>query len=373
VKLAFFSPLPPARTGVADYSAGLLGELRRHARVDVLEAPRSGYDNSIYQLGNNPLHQAVYRAAVAAPGIAVLHDALLHHLLLGMFHVEHYVEEFVHNYGQWTRDLARELWRGRSRATSDARYFQYPMLRRVAEASRAVVVHNPAARRRVLEAAPGARVVEIPHYFERPALSGDGRATRDRLGIATNEIVVSTFGYLRESKRIPSVLKAMEGLPRARFLLVGEFVSAEFEQALEPQLEASGAVRLGRVPEEEFWRLAEITDICVNLRSPSAGETSGVGIRMMGLGKPVVVTRGEEVAAFPELSVIRIDPGQAEVEMLAHYLRALAASAEMRREIGARAAAYIAERHSLEDAARMYLELAEETAQRPLRVSIRGG
>lgn len=362
MKLAFVSPMPPARTGVADYSAGLVVALRRHAEVDVVAEVPSGCDNAIYQVGNNPLHLAAYRAALARPGITVLHDAVLDHLLLGTLSEQEYVEEFVYNYGEWMRDLARELWQSRSRSAADARYFQYPLLRRVVERSRAVVVHNPGARRMVEAAVPSARVVEIPHYFVLRPLPGEGRRTRDRLGIASDEVVVATFGYLRYSKRIGSTLSALEAVPRARFLLAGEFVSAEMERSIEPLLKARRVIRLGYVPEDEFWRLAEITDICVNLRDPSAGETSGIGIKMMGIGKPVLVTASEETESFPDLSVIRIDPGEAEVEMLACYLRALAESEEMRQEIGRRAARHIAGRHRLEKAAEMYLDLAASTA-----------
>src|ERR1039457_7270133 len=76
----FFSPLRPARTGVADYAAALLTELRRHGRVEVAPA-RS--DAALYHLGNNPLHAGVYRRAIEKPGVVVLHDAALNHFFLG--------------------------------------------------------------------------------------------------------------------------------------------------------------------------------------------------------------------------------------------------------------------------------------------------
>lgn len=354
--------MPPARTGVADYSAGLVGEMRRHASVDVLEAPRPGYDNWIFQLGNNPLHLAAYRAALAQPGIAVLHDAVLHHLLLGTLDEQSYLDEFAYNYGEWMRDLARELWRSRSRSAADPRYFSYPLLRRVVERSRAVVVHNPAAARMVREAVPDARVAEIPHYFVPPRLPGERGRTRDNLGLVPGETLVAVFGYLRDSKRVGSVLKAMPAVPWVKLMLVGEFVSCELERSLEPLLAAQKVIRFGHVPEAEFWRLAEATDICVNLRYPGAGETSGIAIKLMGIGKPVLVTNSEETSALPELSVIRIDAGEAEVEMLAHYLRALAESEELCCEIGRRAASHIADRHTLQGAVHLYLELARATA-----------
>ncbi len=87
--VGFFSPLPPARTGVADYSAALLAELRRHGRVQV--APGQS-DVALYHLGNNGLHAAIYRQALERPGVVVLHDAVLHHFLLGQLDRSAYIE-----------------------------------------------------------------------------------------------------------------------------------------------------------------------------------------------------------------------------------------------------------------------------------------
>src|SRR5207249_322024 len=134
----------PAHTGVADYAVSLLGALRRLGTVDVMP---SRADVWLYHLGNNQFHGEIYRRALARPGVVVLHDALLQHLFLGSYDEPEYMEEFVYNYGEWHRDLARQLWRGRASSGSNHRYYGYPMLRRIAEVSRAIVVHNPAAAR----------------------------------------------------------------------------------------------------------------------------------------------------------------------------------------------------------------------------------
>src|SRR4029077_11842764 len=76
----YFAPLPPARTGVADYSATLLGALRQRGTVNV-NASRA--DVFLYHLGNNQLHREIYRRALARPGVVVLHDAVLQHFFLG--------------------------------------------------------------------------------------------------------------------------------------------------------------------------------------------------------------------------------------------------------------------------------------------------
>jgi hypothetical protein len=108
----FFSPMPPARTGVADYSAALLKELRRSGSVRLND---SGADARLYHLGNNQLHRSIYERALAQPGVVVLHDAVLQHFFLGWLTETEYVAEFIHNYGEWNRGFAERLWRNRAR------------------------------------------------------------------------------------------------------------------------------------------------------------------------------------------------------------------------------------------------------------------
>src|SRR5271167_1911242 len=124
MKIGLYSPMPPAPTGVADYSAALLDALRNLGTVEVDAAD---CDVALYHVGNNGLHREIYQRALARPGVVVLHDALLQHFYLGMLDAEAYVEEFVFNYGEWSRGLAWDLWAGRARSGADPRYFAYPM------------------------------------------------------------------------------------------------------------------------------------------------------------------------------------------------------------------------------------------------------
>jgi len=360
VTVGFYSPMPPARTGVADYAAALVAELRRHGHVKM--APVE-CEVALYHLGNNPLHAEIYRRALERPGVVTLHDAVLHHFLLGQLDQAGYIQEFVYNYGEWNRGLARELWRGRAASASDSRYFQRPLLRRVAERARAVVVHNPAAAHAVKEHAPDARVVEIPHLFQAPAQPGEEEVTRyrRRLGIEPETFLFGVFGFLRESKRLPAVLEAFADLhrenPRTALLVAGEFVSTDLERAVEPLLRAPGVVRLGYLEEHEFWLAAAAVDACINLRYPAAGETSGITIRLMGIGKPVMVTDAVECARFPEDACLRIAPGAAERESLREHMILLTSISEVAHAIGQRAAGHIAAHHRVERVGNQYWDL----------------
>jgi len=354
VKVGYFAPLPPAPTGVADYAEALLKALRAHGEVKV-DSPG---DVNLYHVGNNQLHAAIYDRALKEPGVVVLHDAVLQHFFLGRFTEAQYVDEFVFNYGEWLRDFGAQLWRERARSAADPRYFAWPMLKRIAESAREVVVHNPAAAAIVRKHAPEAPIVEIPHLFETPELPNlaDTLRFRDSLGLAPRTLLVGLFGHQRESKRLPVVLRAMERAweagADARLLIAGAFASSDLERALAGRLSDPRIIRTGYLA--DFWRYAAAMDLCVNLRYPTAAETSGIAVRMMGIGKPVVFSDGEEIARIPENACLRVETGLLEEEMLADYIVWLAGDPEIVREIGLRAAAHIAKHHSPEAAADQY-------------------
>jgi glycosyltransferase involved in cell wall biosynthesis len=350
----FYSPLPPARTGVADYAARLLAELQRHGNVEV--APER-CEVALYHLGNNRLHAAIYRRALEHPGVVVLHDAVLHHFFLGQLDRKAYIDEFAYNYGDWSRDLAADLWRERASSAADDRYFRFPMLKRILERSRAVVVHNPGAARMVREHAPATPLIEIPHFFDAPDLPPAAEVIRYRqgLGIGAGSLVFGVFGYLRESKRLESVLRAFGRLPQgARLLVAGASVSSDLEHALAPLLRHPGIIRLPYLAPRDFGLAASAADACINLRYPAAGETSGMTIRMMGMGKAVLVTDAEECSLFPEDACIRVAAGIAERESLWRHMVLLTSLPEVARSIGQQGARHIGENHRIEEAARRY-------------------
>jgi len=361
MKVGYFSPLPPAATGVADYSAALLPHLRALGQVEVgVEVDANQYDVALYHIGNNSLHRKIYECALVQPGVSVLHDAVLQHLLLGALDRDAYIEEMIYNYGEQARELGQQLWQERSRSGADARYFAHPMLKRIATVSRGIIVHNPAAANIVRQHAPSALITEIPHFFSAPALplEADTLRFRTKLGIGPETLLVGTFGHQRETKRLSVLLRAFHRVIQTgadiRLLVSGGFVSKAFENAIGPLLDHPAILRTGYLPEPDFWRYAAATDLCVNLRYPSAGETSGIAIRMMGIGKPVLFTQSEAVARIPETACIRVDTGPAEEEMLAEYILWLARDHAAVKEIGRRAAEHIACHHAPEKIAQQY-------------------
>ncbi len=266
-----------------------------------------------------------------------------------------------------TTATGAKIWRAscggrRSRSAADPEYFRYPMIKRVAERSRAVIVHNPRAAALVDEHVRGAKVHEIPHLFALPAdLPPQSEVIRWRagLGVASHTFLVGVFGHLRESKRLLALLRAFRRARRAAdmtLLVAGDFVSADLARAAEPLLRNEPAscglaistnANSGCAPPR--WMLASTCVI------PWPGETSGIAIRLMGLGKTVLVSAGEETSRFPEAACVRVDPGQAEEEMLAEYLVWLARCPRRLRAPSANARpSYIREHHAPARVAGLY-------------------
>ncbi len=356
MKVNYDAPPPSAASGVAAYAAVLLIALR--ARGDVGRFPKA--DVSLYHLGNNQLHLGAYRRALAQPGVVVLHDAVLNHFFLGSLTANQYIDEYVYNYGEWSRPLAAQLWRERAGSGSDARYFDAPMLKRIATTSKAVIVHNPGAAEMVRRHAPAASIIEIPHFYQdepAPEVS-DVIRYRSSLGVQPGTFLFGVFGYIRESKRLLTILRAFDSLHRALpsscLLVAGRIISRDLERAAHPLLQNPGIIRRPFLSTGDFRLAAHAVDACVNLRVPAAGETSGIAIRLMGTGRPVILSEGAEIARFPAGSCLRIQAGVAERADLFEHMSVVAVVPFMAREIGLRAAGHVQSRHRLEPIADQY-------------------
>jgi glycosyltransferase involved in cell wall biosynthesis len=240
------------------------------------------------------------------------------------------------------------------------------MLKRIVTSARAIVVHNPAAAAIVRTHAPDSKVIEIPHLFVAPELPSvaDTLRFRDQLGLAPRTLLAGVFGHQRESKRLPIVLRALDRAwssgADVRLLIAGRFESSDLERSLAGQLCDPRILRAAYLPEPDFWRYAAAVDLCINLRYPTAAETSGIAIRLMGIGKPVAFSNGAEIANIPGNACLRIETGAAEEELLASYLGWLARDREAAEEIGRRAAEHISAHHALETVAARYWAVLKE-------------
>ena len=371
MKVAYYSPLPPERSGIADYSALLLPALRRRIDVAVVKRgrrrPPPGTDVCVYHVGNDPeVHGWMLEALRGRPGVVVLHEFVLHHLVagltLGRRDVATYLAAMEREAGLVGRLLGLGVVDGCIPPLWENRPEDFPLAGLVLDATddAGLIVHSRYVAERAREAGYGGPIWHIPH----PAWPAPATRPVD-LGPGP---VVGCLGYLNETKRIPQLLDAFR-LVRARhadarLLLVGA-VSPRFD--LDERLEGlEGAVlREHYVDEQRFFDLMAACDVCVNLRAPTMGETSGSAIRALSLGLPLVVSDVGWFAELPGTAVFKVPVDEHEVETLARGIELLVAEPELRRAMGETARDYVAREHDLERVADRYAAALEQAAGGP--------
>jgi hypothetical protein len=237
------------------------------------------------------------------------------------------------------------------------------MLRRIAERSRGVIVHNPGAAAIVRTANSTTPVEIIPHFCEIAAPPDPAVTARFRqqLGIGQDVTLFGIFGYLREPKRVIQCIETFKKLhlakPKTALLLAGEVVSTDLARLLGTEPPHPAIFRKGHLRDEDFRIAGASVDCCLNLRYPGVGETSGIAVRLMGQGKLVIVTDSAENADFPPQAVLRVTPGVAESAELFDHMILVTEFPAMAREIGSEARLHIQRHHSLDTVARRFWEV----------------
>jgi glycosyltransferase involved in cell wall biosynthesis len=364
MRIAFFSPLPPARSGIADYSEALLAALKAYVEVDVFASAPTAFDPGryeaiLYQIGNNGFHDFVYEAALRYPGFIVLHESNLHHLITDLTirrnDWDGYIRECEYNGGAAARVYAERV----RKLEVGPDYEGLPMTRRILETARGVVVHSRFMQSEVRAAGYTGPVAVIPHGAWIP--EADRNGYRHKLGLDESAPLIGIFGFLKPYKRIAESLRAFRRLirlaPQARMILVGE-PHPEFPLAsMVRSMDLDAHVRvLGFQPIEEFTGYLGACDIVLNLRYPTVGESSGTLLRSLGLGKAVLVSGIGSFQEFPDDVCLKVPVGAGEEDLIFEYLNLLVSRPEVARALGAGAKAYVSEKCNWAAVAKQYAD-----------------
>ena len=369
MKLAYFSPMPPEQTGIADYSALLLPALRKRVEVQVVRrgtrrAPR-GTDVALYHVGNNPdAHAWIVDALRRVPGVVVLHDFVLHHLVAGMTVGRRdghgYLDLMEREHGVVGRLLGHGVLDKRIPPLWESRPEDFPLATFVLEHATAVIVHSRYVRDRARAAGYEGPIDVVPHPAWTPPSVGPERVSEG--------VVVGCFGVVNSSKRIPELLRATADVRRAHpeltLLLVGS-TSPGFDLDRRLQrlgLDEAGLAREPWVDEARLWALMGGSDVLVNLRHPTMGETSGSVIRGLSLGKPLVVSDVGWFSELPPEVAVKVAPDDLEVETLTAALELLASRADVRAAMGSAAAELATREHAVDRVADLYVAALEKAA-----------
>ena len=375
LRLGIWSPLPPSPSGVADYVVESLPALLAHAdlhlvaedaeRVDpalrrrfavhsAADAPDADLD--VYHLGNSPDHAFAYRRALRVPGVAVLHEWSLHHLVLHETvergDVAAYLREMRRAHGERGTFVARQVARALG---GDLLPALFPLSDRVLERSLAVVALTAAVTARVARRLPARPRLHLRHHLSLPLDPLPSRAeARRALGLGADALIVTAPGLATATKGLRPAMRALGRLRRAHptlhLVVAGDRDPRLPLAAWAEEAGLGGAWTLTeRLALPDFVRQLSAADVVLGLRFPSHGEMSGALVRALGVGRPVLVTAGTPAAdEFPEGVVVPVAPGPREEDELVAMLGHLFADPALRETIGRLARAHVFEHHAMD-------------------------
>jgi glycosyltransferase involved in cell wall biosynthesis len=413
-RIAFFSPLPPRKSGVSDYSALLLQELKRTYAIDLYHGsgyipepalveggfdccdarlfPRRAavrdYHGVVYQMGNSRYHRFLYETMLRHPGVVTLHD-----FCLAGFHLDHFYrqgrlrESFRDELLRWYPDQADEIarvlapsdWNFEALALGCAERGWY-LNRKVLACAERLVVHSPWCLERLRATAPeeAGRAVVIPHgIWTRTITSEERAAIRGRFGIPRDALMIASFGFIHPDKMSPEALDAFRAVarsdPSALFIFAGEEADGGAVRRHAAALGLTERVRfLGRQAMPDFTDLIAVSDLGVNLRRPPTnGETSGALLYLLASGVATIVTDVATFSDYPDHAVRKVRWESEGPDGLGHALRTLAADPAAREALGRAAQDHTRAHHEWPRVAQLYVDVIERChAERNAR---RGG
>lgn len=337
--IAMVGPLPPERSGIAEYSAGLVAMLRDLGlRVDTVtngDVERAGVqqviddlrtaDAVVYQMGNHPIYHGWMLPLMArVPGIVHLHDLVLHHMVAGVLNEEQRLtgDEYAGVLGKWhtvsevkSAGLAlrcgKPIWN-----TDDVVHF--PLHQVATKFATEVVVHSQYSADRIIREFPWLPVTVVPQLY--PVVAS--HRVRERLS------TIALMGGGQMNRRFDWIVQALVAIAGDLDHPLTLEIAGEVEPAVQRVLEGLAGidnvtlVNHGHVGDDEFWNVFERADLMIALRQPTMGEASAVVSKAMQAGLPTIVSDQGWYAELPAC-VKKIVPTDDCPQVLATLLRRL--------------------------------------------------
>jgi glycosyltransferase involved in cell wall biosynthesis len=338
-RVAYVSPLPPQRSGVADYSYRLLERLSEHCEIDafvdaslgdqegppgvhvspihsfqVVEGLRAGYDRVLICLGNSEHHAAALDLLRRRGGTVLAHDVRL----TGLYgYASVYRQEFEQRslaqilVDMYERTVDTEIARSGSITVEDAEQHGILMAREAIALADAYIVHSDyAAELARRDAAPEHRhkVRVAPFAFPDP---GEFSALP-----RSQQLSVGTFGVVAPVKQTEKVVDAFSVIAARRgdctLIVAGPPAGAGDYERIQARVDRLGLARRvrlrGELDAESFKQAIASTTVAVQLRAASMGESPASVGDCLAAGIPTVVTSVGAARELPDAVVVKVAP-----------------------------------------------------------------
>ena len=325
--MLYASPLPPQKSGISDYSVALIKALSKVYDITlytgnyVLDEPslaeypvlRHGYDDidfdlfdyRVYNIGNHPgFHGFIYEAAIKHPGMVILHDYMLYFLFTGYYQKRNdlysklYSENDLNSFLTVKRAVKKN---GPDLLNQPELTFSLSLNKELLSSGNKIMVHSEYAREKVLSTGfiteDKVRKINLLAHVD----TNDEIISKEDLfakyNIPMDAFVISSLGYIAPTKlnrEICEAVKSISGYSTKKLC----YVMAGDGEYVDDELEFGKIIKTGYVGEKEFNSFVSHSDLIINLRNPTVGETSGAMIRILQLGKASIVN---DIGWFAEI------------------------------------------------------------------------
>ena len=340
--IAFWTPLPPTKSGIADFGHNLLVHLAAHSQIKIYTSPTTQLSQSfdsnsfggriysygdykqeqedyinIYQIGNDARHLPIYKQALTKPGVVLLHDLSISPMIYTYFinrlgaNSEFY-SAFEYSEGKSQLEKLFALERQKDNITINTFLKQNYMLRQLLEASHQVVTFLPLAESKL-------RSCYFVNNVKNVFLGGkeidaslkriETSQLRNDLNLSKTSFIIGVFGFVIPSKQIETIIKALNRLrkthPQVRLLIVGEIMTAYgYDQKIKKLIKEfcleEYVTFIGYVNDTEFEKYLLAVDSVVVLRNQSNFQMSGIIPRAISASKPLILSKISEWEFLPQ-------------------------------------------------------------------------
>lgn len=393
--LVIVSPYPPLKTGVADYAKALVDLLKDdYQLVLVVESLSTTYSlgefpgqvidadeflnrfelhkRVLYHIGNSQFHDYILNLLAKVPGVVVLHDFYIGESLLA-------VANFINKSDLFLTKLldghgSAAIWSAASDGLLGLSK-KFPCSLQVLNQATKCIVHSEHAAKLAVywygEDAL-AKIAVIPH-LKKLGRSLDNQKSAKlyrNLGIEPDDFIFSTYGFGGPLKGHQQIIQAWMGSEfsknsRNKLMIIGDYPDPHYLERIKSLIRISGGAQniifTGYSSPEDYEDYLRVTDVAIQLRLESRGESSGTLLDCLAFGIPTIVNAIGSFNEVPDSVVWKLEGGEYLPAQLMAAMETLYRHPDVMAGYKEQAKSYVQRCHSLVPVRGAYKQIIEQS------------